>query len=726
MSLAIPVLFLLVLGAVLFAVARERARTLAAALAHSQERLEFVVQAISDGYMEWEIGTDTLRFSDRFRELVGLQEEETTVYATFEERLHPDDRAPTFSAMQAHLEHGTPYFVEYRLRAREGGWRWFESRAMTVRDAEGQPLRVIGSVTDIDSRKRGEESEHARIVEVEQACDRIAEQARSLASLNDELALARDQALGAARAKAAFLTNMSHEIRTPMNAVIGMTGLLLETGLSSEQREFAETLRGSGDQLLGIVDSILDFSGLEDGHLSLEHSDFAVCEVLEGCLSRARSAATQKGLSLEARIDTEVPAYVSSDPGRLRQVLDQLIGNAIKFTQRGGVTVTASAVPGQGSEARLRFAVTDTGIGIPPELHDRLFQPFTQADESNSRRYGGTGLGLAICKKVVEMLGGEIELESSPGQGASFRFTVRVEVKHAAPALTLASAELRGLRVLIAEPRERERRVLREQLEGLGVEIECAPDADSVLARASIAAGEARPFDLVFLSEALPSDGAFALPEQIRGRPEIARLQPLLLSTTISRRTIERAREAGFAAQITLPVRQSHLHDCMLASLPERASRPQSAAAARALGSAADSEPRSPAAPRVLVAEDNPVNQKLAQRLLQKLGFEVEVVENGLEAVKAMAFGAYDAVLMDCQMPRMDGFEATREIRRREGAGRHTPIIAVTANAMPGDRERCLEAGMDDYVAKPVKRDALARALERWLGRGVQPEACAS
>jgi CheY-like chemotaxis protein len=290
----------------------------------------------------------------------------------------------------------------------------------------------------------------------------------------------------------------------------------------------------------------------------------------------------------------------------------------------------------------------------------------------------------------------------------------------------LASAELRGLRVLIAEPRERERRVLREQLEGLGVEIECAPDADSVLARASIAAGEARPFDLVFLSEALPSDLAFALPEKIRGRPEIARLQPLLLSTTISRRTIERAREAGFAAQITLPARQSHLHDCMLASLPERASRPQSATAAGALGSAADSEPRSPAAPRVLVAEDNPVNQKLAQRLLQKLGFEVEVVENGLEAVKAMAFGAYDAVLMDCQMPRMDGFEATREIRRREGPGRHTPIIAVTANAMPGDRERCLEAGMDDYVAKPVKRDALARTLERWLGRGAQPEACAS
>ena len=247
-----------------------------------------MVQAISDGYMEWEIGTDTLRFSDRFRELVGLQEEETTVYATFEERLHPDDRAPTFSAMQAHLEHGTPYFVEYRLRAREGGWRWFESRAMTVRDAEGQPLRVIGSVTDIDSRKRGEESERARTAEVEQACDRIAEQARSLASLNDELALARDQALGAARAKAAFLTNMSHEIRTPMNAVIGMTGLLLETGLSSEQREFAETLRGSGDQLLGIVDSILDFSRLEDGQLSLEHSDFAVCEVLEAPTSTRR------------------------------------------------------------------------------------------------------------------------------------------------------------------------------------------------------------------------------------------------------------------------------------------------------------------------------------------------------------------------------------------------------------------------------------------------------
>jgi two-component system sensor histidine kinase/response regulator len=725
-SLVLVVVALLAVSAALFGVARQRTRALGEALSQSQARLEFVVQAISDGYMEWEIATDTLRFSDRFRELVGLPEAATTVYATFEEKLHPDDRSAAFAAMQAHLDRSVPYFVEYRLRASNGGWRWFESRAMTVRDSEGRPLRVIGSVTDIDGRKRAEEAARTRTAEVEQARDRISEQARALAALNDELALARDQALDAARAKAAFVTNMSHEIRTPMNAVLGMSGLLLETELSGEQREFAETLKSSGDQLLAIVDSILDFSKLEEDRISLEHCDFDVREVLDDCLTRSRTAAAAKGLSLEARLDDDVPAYVSSDPGRLRQVLDHLLGNAVKFTERGGVTVTVSAVPGDAGASRLRFAVTDTGIGIAPDLHAHLFKPFTQADESNSRRYGGTGLGLAICKKVIEMLGGEISLESAAGRGASFRFTVRVEVKHAAPALTLASAELRGLRVLIAEPRDRERSILREQLEGLGVEVDCVPRGDAVLARARTAAGESRPFDLVFLSQALSNDAAFVLAAKVRELPELAQLRLFLLSTLISRRTVERARSAGFTAQLMLPVRQSHLHDCMLAAIPERvAQRPATPVEASANGSPASGE--APAMkPRVLIAEDNPVNQKLARRLLEKLGFDVEVVENGLEAVKAMAAGDYDAVLMDCQMPRMDGFEATREIRRREGAGKRTPIIAVTANAMPGDRERCLDAGMDDYVAKPVKREILAETLERWLGRALRAQAFAS
>ncbi len=719
MGLSLPALCLgLLVASVAFARSRARARALERALLESQSRVELVVQAISDGYMEWEIETDTLRFSERFRELVGLAQEAGTVYASFEERLHPDDRAPTFAAMQAHLECGAPYFVEYRLRAADGGWRWFESRAMTVRDSGGRPIRVIGSVTDIDGRKRAEASARVRTQEIEQAHDRIAEQARSLAALNRELALARDQALDAARAKTAFLANMSHEIRTPMNAVIGMTSLLLETDLAPEQRELGETLRGSGEQLLGLVDSILDFSQLDEGRISIEHADFSVREVVDDCLYRARNGAEAKGLGLEAEIAGDVPAYVSSDPGRLRQVLDHLLANAIKFTQHGSVTVSVRGIAGDAHDARLVFSVADTGIGIPPDLHAHLFQPFTQADESNSRRYGGTGLGLAICKKVVEMLGGKIELESSPGQGSTFRFSVRVEVKHAAPALTLASAELRGVRVLVAEPRERERAVLRQQLEGLGVEVESAPDADALVARARTAAGEAQPFDLAIVSDALPGDAAFRLPAKLRAVPELAGLQLVLVSSALSRRTAVRARETGFVARLLSPGRQSYLHDAILGALPER--RPAPAGDGPARG---DHQPAS--GPRVLVAEDNPVNQKLAQRLLQKLGFEVEVVENGLEAVKAMARGAYDAVLMDCQMPRMDGFEATREIRRREGADHRTPIIAVTANAMPGDRERCLEAGMDDYVAKPVKRDALAQALERWLGRGQRSEACA-
>ncbi len=717
-TLVLLAVALVALGAAL-ALSYERVRALDAARRESQARLELVVQSISDGYMEWDVDTDRLRFSKRFRELVGLEEEATCVYATFEEKLHPDDRAATFAAMQAHLDHGAPYFVEYRLRGGDGSFRWFESRATALRDGEGRPVRVVGSVTDIDARKRAEEAARARTAEVEQARDRIAEQAAALRQVNDELALARDQALDAARTKSAFLANMSHELRTPLNAVLGLSAILLEGDLATEQREVAETLRSSGDQLAGIVDSILDFSHLDEGRVSLDLSDFDVREIVGQAVADARSAAEARGLALEARVDAAVPAYVSSDPGRIRQVLDHLVGNAVKFTTQGSIVISVGVRASEGATATLAFEVQDTGIGIAPELHARLLQPFTQADDSNSRRFGGTGLGLAICKKVVEMLRGELEIESERGRGSTFRFLVRVEVKQSAPALTLASAELRGLRVLVAEPRSAERSVLLQQLGGLGVETEEAEDAHDALARLRIAAHEARAFDLVFLSQTLPDDAAFSLAGTIRETPELGRVRPFLLAAGISRRTVERARAAGFAAQLTLPIRQSHLHDCMLAALPGR----RATAAASASSPAAGSEPRRV---RVLVAEDNPVNQRLARRLLEKLGFEVELVENGLEAVRAMAAGVYDAVLMDCQMPRMDGFEATREIRRREGAGRHTPIIAVTANAMPGDRERCLDAGMDDYVAKPVKREVLAETLKRWLARGAAPEPCTS
>ncbi|CAG0958568.1 two-component system, sensor histidine kinase [Myxococcaceae bacterium] len=717
MSLVALSLALVVLAAA-FALVRGRVRALEAAHSESQARLELFVQAISDGYMEWEIATDRLRFSERFRELVGLEAEATCPYASFEERLHPDDRAITFASMQAHLEQGAAYLVEYRLRARDGGWRWFESRAMTVRDEAGRPVRVIGSLADIDSRKRAEEAERARTAEVEQARDRIAQQASALAALNDELAQARDLALDAVRAKSSFLASVSHEIRTPMNAVIGVAGLLLEGELSSEQRELAETLRAAGDQLLGLVDQILDFSRLDEGRVSLEHADFEVREVVEDCIGRFLPKARARELTLDARIDPSVPAYVSSDPSRIRQIIDHLLENAIKFTERGGVSISVGAESLDGGFAMLRFGVIDTGIGIAPDLQGRLFQPFTQIDGSFSRRYGGTGLGLAICRKLVEMLGGEIDVVSSPGEGSCFRFTVRVEVKHAAASLVLASLELRGLRALVIESADRREDVLRHQLEGLGVDVVAVSEADSdaVVERARAAVREGKPFDLLFVAQTLPGEVAFEIVPRLRAELEFGRLRAFLLTTSISRRGFVRAREAGFAAQITLPVRQSHLHDVALAALLDR-------------GMAAVVPPLAArpanARPRVLVAEDNPVNQKLARRMLEKLGFEVELVENGLDAVKAMSSGSYDAILMDCQMPRMDGFEATREIRRREGPGRHTPIIAVTANAMPGDRERCLDAGMDDYVPKPVRREVLADTLRRLIGQAVRSEACA-
>jgi len=686
------------------------------ALDESEARLESVIASIGDGTLEWDPATDRMRFSSRFRELVGLEGiaagEQDAPFAVFESALHPDDRAPTFAAMQAHLESDAPYRMEFRLRGAGGGWRWFESRATTLRDDSGRPLRVVGSITDVDDLRRAEEAARARTAEVEQVRDRIAEQARHLEALNQELSLARDQALEAARVKAAFLSNVSHEIRTPLHAVLGNTAILLDGPLEPEQREAARTLREAGDHLLGLVESILDFSHLEEGTLQLAAADLEPRVWVEQCLAEVQPQAARKGLRLETRFDPALPPLVRSDPGRLRQVLGHLLANAVKFTEHGGVTVSVSAEPEAADRARLRVAVADTGIGIPEAEQGRLFQPFVQAEDAEDRRFGGTGLGLAICRKLVEILGGGIEVESAPGDGACFRFHLPVEVRQASASVVLASAELRGLRALVlgaggAEGAGRgasgDGALLRAQLEGLGVEVEAAGDAGEALARARKAAREGRPFELVFVGGALAAEDALSLPEELAAEPETASLRAFLLSTRISRRAAAQARRAGYAGSLALPARQSHLHDCILAALPERPGR-------------SEAGPDAPGrAVRVLVAEDNAVNQKLARRMLERMGFEVVLAENGIEAVRAMAAGGYDAVLMDCQMPRMDGFEATREIRRREAPGSRVPIIAVTANAMPGDRERCLAAGMDDYVPKPVKRDALTQALRRWL-----------
>jgi PAS domain S-box-containing protein len=588
---------------------------------------------------------------------------------------------------------------ELQLKRKDGSTLQVSVGAQLLLDEQGHPIGVAGILRDISERKAAEERIRQTNLQLAEATSRA-----------KEMAL---QAETASRAKSEFLANMSHEIRTPLNGVIGMTGLLLDTNLAPEQREYAEIARKSGETLLSLVNDILDFSKIEARKLDLEMLDFDLRTTVEDTTEMLAVKAEEKGLELVSVIDPEVPLLLRGDPGRLRQILTNLGTNAIKFTHKGEVAIRVSVTEKTDVRVTLHFEVRDTGIGIPNDKVTTLFSPFTQVDGSTTRKYGGTGLGLSISKQLAELMGGRIGVDSEEGKGSTFWFSAVLDRQPGGRAF-LVVEDFAGTRVLVVDDHVTNRMLMTTLLRSWGCDPIEAEDGETALRalRGAFAAGS--PYRIALIDMHMPDMDGEMLGSRIKADPELSGTALIMVTSLGQRGDAKRLESVGFSGYLVKPVREGKLRD-MLCLILNSKTEPADSPEKMILTSHSFPAHRR----RILIAEDNVTNQLVALKLLEKLGYRADVAANGEEAITALQSIPYDLVLMDCQMPEMDGFEATRLIRRGEaGTARASiPIIAMTARAMQGDREKCLEAGMNDYMSKPVDPAALAKALDRWLTR---------
>jgi len=640
-----------------------------------EKRFQYVARATNDALWDWDLTAQAISWSSGIQTTFRHNAQEAQpALGWWLEHVHPEDRDRVERSRQAAIESGgETWSAEYRFSCGDGKCAFVLDRGYVLRDQSGRPLRMIGAMMDITGMKKAKEAAEA-----------------------------------ANRAKSEFLANMSHEIRTPMNGVLGATELALTTDLTPEQREYLEMTKASADTLLNILDDILDYSKIEAGKLALDLISFRFRESLALTLKPLALRAHQKGLEFTCGVHPDVPEQIKADPTRLRQVIINLLGNAIKFTDHGEVGLEVSVDDRNQDQIQLHFQVHDTGMGIPAEKQKVIFEAFSQADGSTARRFGGTGLGLTISTRLVQMMGGRIWVESRPGQGSRFHFTVQAGAAKEAVEVTPArEADLRGLRVLIVDDNAASRRTLGEMLGRRGMVPNLArgsTEAETLLARAD---QSAQAYDLLLLDAHLPGTDGVSLVEQIRQHPSTSRMVIIVLAWAGQRGEAAGFREVGVAAYLTKPVTDSELFDAILTALGAKGGKAEAPALITRHSLREGGRKL-----RILLAEDNAINQMLAARLIEKRGHAVTVVNNGREALAALEKDSFHAVLMDLQMPEMDGFEATAEIRKRDVAtGRHTAIIAMTAHAMRGDRERCLAAGMDSYISKPIRPDQMFREI---------------
>jgi PAS domain S-box-containing protein len=654
----------------------------------SEERFRTLFEDAPIAYHEIDAEGVVQRVNRAECNLLGLEASEILGKPVWE-RVAPEERLASREAVRRKLARQQP-IVPFRrdYTRRDGVIRTLEIHERLIEDKNGNVVGIRSTMLDITERVQAE---------------------RELQRYARELEAAKTRAEAATQAKSAFLANMSHEIRTPMNAIIGMTELALDTRLTPQQRDYLTMVKESAGSLLAIINDILDFSKIEAHKLELERVDFPLRDVLEDAVRILALRAQQKGLELACHVEREAPERLVGDPVRLRQIVVNLAGNAIKFTKEGEVVVRVRAESRGGEEAVLHFSVSDTGIGIPADKRQSIFEAFSQADSSTTREHGGTGLGLAICNELVRRMGGRIWVESEVGCGSTFHFTASFGVSTQTPARRVEPAVLRELPVLVVDDNATNRRILEEILSSWGMKPVSVEGGWAALAALGASRQAGRPFGLAVIDGQMPGMDGFALAERIRGDPELAATPLILLTSAAQQQDAARCRKAGVQVYLTKPAKQSDLLDAILAALagpPAQEAPPQVEKLA--------SPGPSPRRLRILVAEDKPVNQKLAAQLLSRRGHRVTIANDGREAVALWEKQHFDLILMDVQMPEMGGMEATAIIRDKERpTGRRIPIAAMTAHAMEGDRERCLEAGMDAYVSKPIRAEELYAVLDQ-------------